>query len=123
MLAKKGKKNQTPLWTAVMVLLILAVTGFLVYTNWRIRERRSSLSERIESLQKEIQDLQEKNSELKEGIDQSQSQEYLEQMARENLDLKKPGEDVIVVKMPSTTTEENTEEKSFWQKIWEKFNF
>lgn len=82
------------------------------------------MSAKIESLKKEIQQREEKNSQLKLGTSQSQSQDYLEKVARENLDLKKPGEEVVVVKPVSSTTEQvSGEEKNLWQKIREKFGF
>jgi len=45
----------------------------------------------------------------------------VEKVGREDLDYKKPGEDVVVVKPAGSTTEETTiREKSFWDKIKEK---
>ncbi len=127
MLAKKGKNkkaSQAVLFSVIFVLLFFAVTGFLVVSNWNINQKRNDLNTKIESLRKEIQDLEEKKVELQAGINQSQSSEYLEEVARESLDLKKPGEDVVVVKQSASTTEETAaQEKSFWQKIREKIGF
>ncbi|MFH1894414.1 MAG: septum formation initiator family protein [Patescibacteria group bacterium] len=124
MLARKGKNKktiQTLFLPVIFILLFFAVTGFLVISNWNINQKRDDLNVKIESLRKEVQDLEGKKVELEKGINLSQSQEYLETVARESLDLKKPGEDVVVVKQPAIMTEETAgQEKDFWQKILEK---
>ncbi len=127
MLAKKGKNKKTRetlLFSVIFVLLFFGITGFLVVSNWNINQKRNDLNAKIESLRKQIQDMEEKKIQLESGIDQSQSSEYLEGVARDSLDLKKPGEDVVVVKQSATTTEETTvQEKNLWQKIWDKLSF
>ncbi len=127
MLAKKGKNKKTRetlLFSVIFVLLFFGITGFLVVSNWNINQKRNDLNAKIESLRKQIQDMEEKKIQLESGIDQSQSSEYLEGVARDSLDLKKPGEDVVVVKQSASTTEETAApEKSLWQKIWDKLSF
>ena len=54
--------------------------------------------------------MEQKNSQLKAETNQNQSPEYLEKVARESLDYKKPGEDVVVVKSAASTTQENASE-------------
>lgn len=120
---KRKKPSQIILFSIALGLLTLVVTSFFVISNWKINQRRAELNEKIESLRKEIQILEEKNAELRAGISQSQSQEYLEEVAREQLGLKKPGEEVVTVKPPEKTEEESTKTKSFWQKILERLNF
>jgi cell division protein FtsL len=104
-----------------LVFLTAAVLIFLVFSNWKIDKKRAELNNQIDSLQKQIQTLEQKNTQLKEETNQNQSLDYQEKIARENLDYKKPGEDVVVVKPAASTTQEsNSEQKSFWQKILEK---
>lgn len=125
----KIRKNKRPLYgflfpvTGAFLLLIIAI---MVASTIKINKRKSELSNRIEVLKKEIEILEEKNSQLKASIDQTQGQDYTEQVLRENLNYKKPGEDVVVVKAATDTadTEGNgLQEKSFWQKIKEKLGF
>ncbi|MFH1401613.1 MAG: septum formation initiator family protein [Parcubacteria group bacterium] len=127
MLAKKGKNKkafETLFISAIFILLFFAVTGFLIFSNWRVNQKRSELNIKIESLRKEIQNLETRRVQLEADISQSQSQEYLEQVARESLDLKKPGEDVVVVKQSASATEgAAVQEKSFWQNILDKLKF
>jgi cell division protein FtsL len=126
MLAKKRKnkkESQAVIFSVIFVLVFFTVTGFLVAANWKINQKRNDLNAKIESLKKEIQAIEDKNAQLKADVSQGQTQEYLEKVARESLDLKKPGEEVVVVKPSASTTETaNNQEKTFWQKIKDKFN-
>jgi len=53
MLAKKRKNkksDQTVLFSVVFILLFFTITGFLVFSNWKINQKRSDLDAKIESL-------------------------------------------------------------------------
>lgn len=104
----------------VLIVLGVAIVGFLVVSSWKTTQKRNELNLRIESLRQEIQELEEKNADLKNGITQTQSQEYLEQVARDQLNLKKPGEDVVAIQAATQTAQSVEEEKGFWQKLLEK---
>ena len=117
--------NQTSLFFSVLIsFLILLIIGFLIFTNVNIALRRAELTERAEELRKEIQILEQKNKELRAKIIRAQEPDFLEEKAREELGLKKPGEEVVVILPIEEDVEEPVEEeKSFWQKIWEKLGF
>lgn len=102
-------------------MLSILVVGFLIVTNLKIKERREELSVRISILKQEVALLEQKNQEVKERISQSESEEYLEEVARDQLSLKAPGEEVVVVKKEPAFSEgfgEAKEEKKSW---WDKF--
>lgn len=82
-------------------------------------QRRAGLTARIESLKKEIAELEKENEEIQAGLSQKGEEGYLEKEARERLNLKKPGEEVVVV-VPPKEGEETKEPKNFWQKWWEE---
>jgi cell division protein FtsB len=127
MIAKNGKnkKSKHASWFPLIIALTLAASVFLAISNWNIMQKRNELKSRIAALAGEIAILEQKNSQLKEGITQSQGEEYAERIAREDLGMKKSGEEVLVVKPASTTAQETNEvkEKNFWQKILEKLGF
>lgn len=121
---KAGSSLQTIFFSIFLGILILAAIGFLVFSNLQINKRRTELTLRLESLKKEIEILVEKNQELTAKIPQVQKESYLEKEARERLNLKKPGEEMVVVLSPDKSEEEKPEEqKSFWQKFLEKLGF
>ncbi len=109
----------------LITLLVLLILGFLIFTNLNIARRRAELTERIEVLRKEIQVLEERNQELRDGIIRAGSEDFLEEKVREQLGLKKPGEEVVVILPPEAEAKEEPveKEKSFWEKIREKLGF
>lgn len=118
---KRGASRQTLIYSLVLLLLFSVAIGFLVYSNWRINKRRAELVSKIQHLQQEIQVAEKKNQELKSGISESLSPSYLEERARSDLGLKKPGEEVVVVLPPPEKEKETKkEERGIWRRILEK---
>jgi len=119
------RARQTILFSVFLILLFFLAIGFLIISNWRINQRRSGLTSQVRNLQEEIQVLEKKNQELKSGISQTSSQSYLEEVARESLGLKKPGEEVVVVLPPPEEGKEvrEEEEKGILERILEKLKF
>ena len=91
--------------------------------------RKYQLTKELDSLRQEIETLQQSNDELASLIEFYQQQSYLEKEARLKLNLKQPGEKVVIVpeaEAPDSNEEEPKEEKeeakeSNWWKWWEYF--
>lgn len=121
-----GRKKDTTYYKniffpVILGLVILAAISFLVITDLRMNKKRLELNLKIENLRKEIGVLEKKKQELSAGISQIPTEGYLEKEARERFNLKKPGEEVVVVLPPEEIQEEKPEEqRSFWQRILEK---
>jgi cell division protein FtsB len=82
----------------VAVLLCLGVGGAMVLTPIRqLVEQR----ERIEAMSTELAQVQERNRALKERVAQLKNPDFLEQRAREQSGLVRPGEIGVVVMPPS----------------------
>jgi len=113
---KKGSDKN--IFSSVLIIIsILAVVGFLIFSNLRISQRRAELRSQVEAIEKKIQLLEEKNQELRAGIIKTQSESYWEEKVREQ-GYKKPGEEQVVVLPPEESKEKETKaEKSFWQKF------
>lgn len=116
---KKRKSWQNIAFSIFIGLGLLLVVVFLFYTNWKINQRRAELIDRISALKEEIAFLEQKNKELEQKKSQIESREYLEEVAREELGLKKPGEEVVVVQ-PESSFDENSEDKEERESWWEK---
>lgn len=126
MIAKFRKKKKRSSWKSIFfsifsVLLFIFVIGFLFITNWKIKQRREELTARIETLKQEVAILEEKNQEIKERISQSGKEEYLEEVARDQLGLKASGEEVVVVKKEPAFAEGSGKAKEEEKTWWEKF--
>ena len=111
---RKSKKNpyQTLFFSIFLGLLFSVMVGFLVFSNWKITQRRAELTTKIEALKKEIQILEEKNQQLRAGILQIEKESYWEEKIRQE-GYKKPGEEQVVV-LPPEEKELKEEEKNLW---------
>ena len=118
---RKKRDDETSLFTsALLVFLIMGFFVFLIISNVRINKERKELQARIENLKQEIKEMEKKKQELEAKINSGTDLEELEKKAREELDLKKANEEVVVVLPPEKTEKEKKEqEKGFWQKLLE----
>lgn len=64
-----------------------------------------------------MQDLQDKRQEFSEQLKQTGTQEYLERIGREDLNLKKQGESVVAFPMQELEQEEVKQKDSFWSRL------
>ncbi len=104
----------------LVFLLLIIFPLAKTYTQKRLVENE------INDVKKEISDFESTNQELKDMITYLQSDQSLEEQARLNLNLKKPGETVIVIeaqKSSSTSSEINktTIKESNFIKWWHYF--
>ncbi len=107
------QKTFFPLFLLVLIILTI---GFLIVSNWKISQKRKELILRIEDLKKEIQISENRQKELNDKIFPSEF--FLEKEAREKLNLKKPGEEVIVVLSPEKfQLEKELKKENFLEKI------
>ena len=89
----------------------------MAVTNFRIYQRKAELNRELERLKGELQVLEERNAELKEDVSYTATADFVEETAREQFHLKKPGEEVLVVQ---TEESKNIPEKQQDQNWWEK---
>ena len=113
------------LFPLLMIIILLAVVGFLAFSNIKMRDYRQRIISQLYQLEDEIRILENRNEELKAKISQSGTQDFLEQVAREQFNLKAPGEQVVVISKErnSQETEENEpaekEKEPFFKYWWE----
>ena len=99
----------------ILGILIFAVLVSLFIASTKIYKKGEKFTFQIENLKSEIQDLRVRNNYLREAISQNNDADYIEKVAREELNLQKPGEQAIsfVEELPK---KENQEVQSdFWQ--------
>lgn len=102
----------------IIVLILVAIAlGRESYRYYRVNQEIKALGKRIEELEKS-------NEEFSRMQDYFQSEEFLEKEARLKLNLAKPGEKLIIVKVPEGFEGEEDkiiEEVSNIQHWWEYF--
>ena len=94
---KKKQKNHP----SKNVLLVLGLASIalllcgLILGNFKIYQKKKAFLSQVESLETKAEDLKKRNQELQEGIAKSGDADYIEKVAREELDLQKEGETVV----------------------------
>jgi len=126
---RKVKDNQEPFLKILFVFLIIAIIFILFYSKIKLTKKIQQLNLAISGLQKEINNLTFQNKELKKIIFRKEDQDFLEREARIRFNLKKKGEEVLIVVPPlrdnDLSEKQNLPEtqevviKSFWQKIFD----
>ncbi len=104
----------------LVFLLLIIFPLARTYTQKRLVEKE------IQGVQKEISDFESTNQELKDMITYLESDQSLEEQARLNLNLKKPGEKVIVIEPAkdasrATSLNKTTTLESNFLKWWNYF--
>jgi len=123
MVAKRNKKRKKKSFKSILFYVFfgiacLLIASFLFVTNWNIHEKRNELTEKIKTLKGEVEVLEKRNKDLKESAVYVETEDYLEEVAREQLDMKKPGEEVVVIqKEEEKKKEEEKEKESWWDRI------
>jgi len=122
MLRKKYKEEESrkKLVTSTIIgITLLIIASFLIFSNWKINQRREELIGRIIDLQTEIKSLEERREQLNAGISEVSDSDYAEEVLREKGLYKKEGEDVVVIVPPEEEQEEKEkeEEKGIWDSI------
>ncbi|MCR4280107.1 MAG: septum formation initiator family protein [Candidatus Komeilibacteria bacterium] len=111
----------------------LAVIVFFIFSTVRDYYRQQSLRDEIGDLSKQISQLSDQRQELEETWEYAQSEDFVEIEARTKLNLRKPGEKVIIVTDPEQAqqimnqgarlqTLQAKEEESGY-KVWWKYFF
>jgi|GEM_PF-2793539 len=114
-MTKRGNKKE---WVLIICLAVLFC--FFCFNNIRLSLQRKDLEKRTLFFQKEMERVL-KEKEVFEGrILEKDELEYLEKIARDELNFKKQGETVVSFPLSSTSSETRLENQSFWKRILEK---
>lgn len=119
---KIREEKETRIFSAILILLTLIILGFLIYSNWKVGQKRQQLLQTIEELEQGIEAVQKRNEELIAGLSESEKKGYWEAKIREQ-GYQKPGETAVVIKKEGELENKETTSQSFWQKLWEEVKF
>jgi len=121
---KKGRTDRGIFFSIFIAFLFLLIISFLTISNIKINQKRRKLMAQIHSLKDEVQRAEERKEKLKNEISQAKSEENIEKVARDQLGLKKPGEEVLVIKKKKKeeSTMNKEKNKNWWDMIKSIFN-
>jgi len=109
-----------PVFLLLSALLVLF--SFSVFEIYKKHKHAKLLNQEAEN---EILVLEEKKLRLKAGINEVQTPEGTEEELRRKFQIKKPGEEYIVIidNEPDESIQKNEKEKGFLKKLWEIIHF
>ena len=102
---QKGEFFTANFWFRTGGIFILILVAALVFADYKIYQKRQNLISQIDAYNKQIEEIKQRNESLKEQISKSDDKDYIEKIAREELDMQKEGEKVVVV--TETTNQDN----------------
>src|SRR3989344_8318219 len=87
---KKKQKSDGPdsfFSSPLVKIVLLIIIVFLVFADIKVYKERKKFNLQIDSLKEKIQAIQDKNNTLEQGIARADDKDYIEKIAREELDL------------------------------------
>ena len=91
---KKKRDPKRQILIAIGGIFILFIIVVLAIANVKMYQKTQKYFSQIDDLKNKIQESDDKKVSLNEGIKNSNNEAYIEKVAREELDLQKPGENV-----------------------------
>lgn len=114
MLAKKHKKvkwgihiNKKKITIVFWALFGLWFIVFLFYSNIKMFQKRTELDKNLEVLDSTVESLTKEKDSLNFRLGETSSEAYLEKVAREDLGMQKPGEQVVIIKKDDSSEKDD----------------
>lgn len=105
---EQGTKFKKILSSKITLFLLLLGFIWLVVNLVNVYYKKYKINKEIEDLKQQITQTEKSNQQISAMIDYLSSQNFLEKEAREKLNMKKPGEQVVIVE-PSKNTPTSSE--------------
>ena len=105
-------KNGKPIsfWIKVSLIFFVALSIFIAWSIFKQTIRKKETQKEISKLEKEALKISQENDLIQERVSYYESPEFREREAKEKLNLKKPDENVVIVK-PGIIKKEIKEEE------------
>jgi len=95
-------------------IIFVAASGFLILADFNVYRDRQTLNSQLNDYKNQVQEIQNRNEDFKKRIAQENNNDYVERVAREELDLQKSGEKVVAFIMPPQPKTEVPKQKNLW---------
>lgn len=110
----KKNTNRGFIFIALILVIVSVIIVFLIVSNIKLGQKRAQINLQIAAIQRQMEELRIKNEDLKDTASKVGSPEYLEKIAREQLNLQKENEKVIAFVMPKENEVVQEERKGNW---------
>jgi cell division protein FtsL len=115
-----SKKNLSTKFALFCLLLLLLFLGDLKFRQWQSQRQ---INQQKQSLEGQANELQQKNDELTQSLQYLSSPSFKERVAREQLNLKKDGEQVYSFSDGPTSQPQSAQDKTSNAKKWWDYFF
>ncbi|RYD03674.1 hypothetical protein N752_18165 [Desulforamulus aquiferis] len=95
----KPENNKPPrkqIGFRLVIVFLIAMVAYIAFSISSQIGRLQAMQNNVETIQSQVEELKHKNAALREELKRIKSDSYVEQVAREQLGLVKPGETLIV---------------------------
>jgi len=124
----KRKDNRWEQWIVLATIIVtLVIIGALVRGLWRQIDRLQELRAAEAELTPLVAHAEERNTQLREELEHIDAPDYIEEWARVDGGMARPGEVRLVVPLPEEAPESSSEAQpassswtSFWQDLWQQ---
>jgi cell division protein FtsL len=101
---EQGTKIKKILASRITLFFLLLAFIWLILNVANVYYRKYKINKEIEDLKAQIASADKSNQQISEMIDYLGTSSYLEKQAREKLNMKKPGEEVVIIEPSSDST-------------------
>ena len=124
MLTNFNQSEKVKQWilSSFLGLVVVILIALLGYSNWKMFQKRREVKSELKQLDRKVEALQEEKATIQASINKD-DQEVVENIAREQMNLKKPGEKVIDIKKPEHKEQREKQQQKWWQKWLGKIKF
>jgi cell division protein FtsB len=111
---QKGRFSQDKPWMKIAGIASIVAAVLLILINFGLYQKKQELISKISNYKKQIQEIQKSNQVLQDNISKSNDKDYIEKVAREELDMQKNGEKVVAFVMPQQEQKPQDDQKNNW---------
>jgi len=97
---EQGKKIKKILGSKITLFFLMLGLIWLVVNVVSVYYKKYKINKEIEDLKAQIANADKSDQQISEMIDYLSSQNFLEKQVREKLNMKKPGEEVVIIEPP-----------------------
>ncbi|MFH0739996.1 MAG: septum formation initiator family protein [bacterium] len=116
---KATKITQIVFTKFFFAILLVIIAGFLAFGNYRLMKAKNKIYLKLQETRADLEKISKEKVSTQAKISQGQSYDYLEEVAREELNFKKPGEQVVA--FPEQKAFQETETSQKIKDLWQKF--
>ncbi len=121
----KKKKEHSVFWLLFLIFLVLGMGIFALALNVKIAKEKTAAEKELKFLEAKLQQLKIQKEEYLKKIPEVEGQEYLEKVSREDFNLQKEGEKVIIFPIIKESQKpkkqfKDDKDKNFFEKIVKK---